>query len=130
MKTNIHKSKIKMKKIVYIALLFGLLSTVKAQVFKTSGDQSVIGRMLITPSGIPSDNAYNGNLVITKPTSSGQYINLIRQGITPWSIGTVYNSSTFGIGLGTSNDALFTSPLFTIDPNGGKIGIGTPTPVS
>ncbi|NDP21871.1 MAG: hypothetical protein GZ091_12445 [Paludibacter sp.] len=119
-----------MKKILYITLMLGLLCTVNAQVFKTSGDQAVIGRMLITPSGIPSDNAYNGNLVITKPASSGQYINLIRQGIIPWSIGTVYNSSTFGIGTGTSSDASFTSPLFTIDPNGGKIGIGTPTPTS
>lgn len=118
-----------MKKIIYLTLLLGILNiTVNAQVFKTNGNQAVIGRMLITPGGVESDNAYNGNLVITKPTATGQYINLIRQGTYAWSIGTVYNNSTFAIGNSASNDASFTNPFFTIDPNGGRIGIGNPSP--
>lgn len=120
-----------MKKIIFVALLSGVLNiTGNAQVFKTNGDQSLIGRMLIAPTGVLSDNAYNGNLVITKPTATGQYINLIRLGTYAWSIGTIYNSSTFAIGNSTSNDALFTNPFFAIDPNGGKIGIGTSTPIA
>jgi len=91
---------------------------------------SVTGRVAIAPSGITSDEGYNGALMITKPTASGQYINLVRSGIVPWSIGTVYNSSTFGIGIGTPSDASFTNPLFTIEPNGGKIGIGTSSPTT
>lgn len=117
-----------MKKIVYVALLSVLLSTVNAQIFKTQGDQSVIGRMLIAPSGTTSDNGYNGNVVITKPVASGQYINLIRQGMLPWSIGMVYNTSKFAIGNGTSTDASFTNPYFVIDNANGNVGIGTPAP--
>jgi len=70
-----------------------------------------------------SDEGYNGALIITKPTASGQYINLIRQGQYPWSIGTVYNSNTFAIGYGKSNDADFSSPYFNITSDG-KVGIG------
>jgi hypothetical protein len=90
---------------------------------------SVTGRLTIAPSGSTPDNAYNGNIVITKPASSGQYINLIRQGQYPWSIGTVYNSSQFAIGKGESNDANFTNPYFVISTQGNVgIGIAAPTP--
>ncbi|MDD5005956.1 MAG: hypothetical protein PHS93_05585 [Candidatus Omnitrophica bacterium] len=88
-----------------------------------------IGRITIHPSGTNADNAYNGNLVITKPQASGQYINIIRQGAYPWSIGTVYNSSTFAIGAGTGTDSSFTSPYFVIKP-GGYVGIGTTNPTA
>jgi len=74
------------------------------------------------------DTAYNGNLVITKPAASAQYINLIRAGVYPWSIGTVYNSSTFGIGGGQGTDSSF-SPFFVIDI-AGKVGIGTTAPTA
>jgi len=65
--------------------------------------------------------------VVTKPIASGQYINLIRQGQYPWSIGTVYNSNEFAIGCSKANDFDFTTPYFVIDITG-KVGIGTTQP--
>jgi len=88
---------------------------------------NVVGRIGVSPSGTGSDEGYNGGLMITKPIASGQYINLVRSGIVPWSIGTVYNSSTFAIGLGKSPDDKFTNPFFNIDTNG-NLGVGTTTP--
>ena len=88
---------------------------------------SVTGRFTIAPSGVTPDDAYNGNVIVTKSATSGQYINLIRQGIVPWSIGMVYNTSNFAIGTSTSSDANFTNPFFVIKSDG-KIGIGTPAP--
>ena len=88
---------------------------------------NVVGRIGVSPSGTRSDEGYNGGLMITKPIASGQYINLVRSGIVPWSIGTVYNSSTFAIGLGKSPDDKFTNPFFNIDTNG-NLGVGTTTP--
>ncbi|GAB1415284.1 hypothetical protein MASR2M117_06900 [Paludibacter sp.] len=88
---------------------------------------SLTGRLTISPSNASPDNGYNGNIVITKPATSGQYINLIRQGQFPWSIGTVYNSNQFAIGSGKANDANFTAPYFVIDING-RVGIGTTQP--
>ena len=93
---------------------------------------NVVGRTAITSTGINSDEGYNGALMITKPDSSGQYINLVRDGQYPWSIGTVYNSNTFAIGEGLGQwgghtDADFTNPFFSIS-DGGNVGIGTPTP--
>ena len=74
-----------------------------------------------------SDEGYTGSLMITKPAASGQYINLVRQGMMPWSIGKVYNANTFAIGQGTPSDGSFTNPIFNIT-NGGFVGIGTITP--
>jgi len=88
---------------------------------------SVTGRFTIAPTGVTPDDAYNGNVIITKPANSGQYINMIRQGIVPWSIGMVYNTSNFAIGTSTSTDASFTNPAFVITADG-KIGIGTTIP--
>jgi len=88
---------------------------------------SVVGRVGIAPSGTSSDEPYNGNLMITKPAASGQYINFVRQHCYPWSIGTVYNSNTFGIGTGKSSDSEFTAPYFNITTYG-SVGIGTTTP--
>jgi hypothetical protein len=90
---------------------------------------SVTGRIAIAPSGTYSDEGYNGALMITKPTTSGQYINLVRSNTNVWSLGTVYSSSTFAIGLGTSSDAAFTHPFFNIDTNG-NVGIATTIPDS
>jgi len=87
---------------------------------------NVVGRVAIT-TGTYSDEGYNGNLMITKPASSGQYINLIRQGQYPWSIGTVYNTSNFAIGTGISSDVSFTNPFFVINTVG-DVGIGTVNP--
>ena len=92
----------------------------------------VIGRTAITSIGINSDEGYNGALMITKPDNSGQYINMVRDGQYPWSIGTVYNTNTFAIGeglgqLGNHTDADFTNPFFNIT-DGGNVGIGTTIP--
>ena len=75
------------------------------------------------------DNAYNGLIRVTRAASTGQYINLIRNGHIPWSIGTVYNSSTFAIGQGQSTDSNFNAPFFNITSTG-NVGIGTTTPGS
>lgn len=88
---------------------------------------NVVGKVAIAPSGTISDEAYNGNLMITKPTASGQYINLVRQGSIPWSIGTVYNDNTFAIGVAVANDAAFTAPFLSINSSG-NVGIGTANP--
>ena len=90
---------------------------------------SVTGRLAIATSGAVSNESYNGALMITRPQASGQYINLTRQNGSAWSIGTVYNSNTMGIGLATTSDAAFTAPFMNIDFNG-KIGIGTVAPKS
>ena len=110
-----------MKKSVFI-LLLSCIFTAQSQV------QHIEGRLSVYPSGASPDNAYNGNLVITKPAASGQYINLIRQAQYPWSIGTVYNTNVFAIGRGQTNDEAFINPFFVIDPTGGKVGVGTTTP--
>lgn len=87
------------------------------------------GSASITPYGIAPIETYGGNLMLTKPAASGQYINLSRigNGNSSWSIGTVYNSNTFAIGLATSNDANFNSPFFNITKTG-LVGIGTANP--
>lgn len=91
-------------------------------------DLSVVGRVAIAPSGTYSDEYYNGNLVITKPKASGQYINMIRQSSCIWSIGMLYDTNTFCIAKGTEDDNKFTNPFFTIINNTGNIGIGTSNP--
>jgi hypothetical protein len=85
------------------------------------------GGMSISPSSVTSDERYNGSLMITKPTTSGQYINLTRQGKWAWSIGTVYNKNVFAIGTAQQADANFTNPAFVIDTLG-RVGIGTVSP--
>jgi hypothetical protein len=101
----------------------GIGTTTPTQKLSVSG-----GRVAIRDAGATgSDEGYNGNLMITKPTASGQYINMVRQGTIPWSIGMVYNTSNFAIGVGTSSDAAFTNPFFTIT-NSGLVGIGTTVP--
>ena len=87
----------------------------------------VEGRITIAPTGIDNDNAYNGSLVITQAPASGQYINLIRSGQFPWSIGTLYNTSTFAIGQGYATDSNFANAFFVIDGSG-NVGIGTAAP--
>ena len=84
---------------------------------------TVQGKIALSPQGTASANAYNGNLIITKPTNSGQYINLIRDSSYPWSIGTVYNNNNFAIGTGQTADTQFTNPFFTINTSG-NVGIG------
>jgi hypothetical protein len=58
------------------------------------------GRLTISPTGTMPDNNYNGNLIVTKPAASGQYLNLVRASSWPWSIGTVYDSNTLAIEAG------------------------------
>jgi hypothetical protein len=94
------------------------------------GKLSIVGNMAIAPIGTTSDEVYNGSLMITKPTASGQYINLVRQGHYAWSLGTVYNTNNFAIGYGTQDDSNFINPSFTIDGSTGNIGLGTSAPSS
>jgi hypothetical protein len=71
--------------------------------------------------------ATKGRYALTRPSVSGQYIDLVRSGTYPWSIGMIYNSSTFAIGTGKSRDSSFTSPQFVITP-AGDLGIGNIDP--
>ncbi|MDD4991606.1 MAG: hypothetical protein PHR83_05160 [Paludibacter sp.] len=116
-----------MKKIILLASLAISTLTLQAQMVESAGDGKITGKLYIAPSGATPDLQYNGSLMITKPSTSGQYINLVRQGLMPWSIGTVYSSNTFAIGQGTINDAAFSNPYFNIT-NAGNVGIGTTTP--
>jgi len=84
---------------------------------------TVIGNMALYPSGTTPNGSYNGSLMITKPTSSNQFINLVK-GTTAWSIGVKGNN--YAIGPGNTTDGSFT-PSFVITP-GGYIGIGTTSP--
>jgi len=93
-----------------------------------SGVAGITGKLSIAPSGTGKDNAYNGALVITKPTASGQYINLIRSGNTVWSIGYAYNTNNFAIGGGNATDSSFTAPGFQIT-TGNLFSMGAGTPV-
>jgi hypothetical protein len=88
---------------------------------------SVKGNLSLSPSGTTPNEGFKGSLMITKPAASGQYINFVRDGQMPWSIGTVYNSSNFAIGQGKENDAEFSAPPFVITPEG-WVGIGEPYP--
>lgn len=92
-------------------------------------DLNVVGRIAIAPTGTFSDEGYNGNLVITKPKASGQYINMIRQSSCIWSIGMLYNTNTFCIAGGTAEDSKFNNSHFTIASNG-NVGIGTGNPAN
>jgi hypothetical protein len=87
-------------------------------------EHSEIDRISIAPHGTSSDNGYNGNLIITKPEQSGQYINLVRSHSYPWSIGTVYNTNNFAIGTGQGTDSSFVNPFFMIQTDG-NVGMGT-----
>jgi hypothetical protein len=116
-----------MKKLITLTLLAILILPAHSQTFKTIGDQYINGKLSIYPTGTTPDNTYNGNLVITKPAASGQYINLTKKGNSAWSIGTVYNQNSFAIGSATTADVNFTSPVFVISTLG-NVGIGTTDP--
>ena len=90
---------------------------------------SVTGRVTVAPSGTTEDNTYNGSLVVTRPTASGQYINLVRSGSFIWSIGYSYNTSNFAIGIGNATDSSFTSPAFSINSSG-AVSLSTPLGVA
>lgn len=82
----------------------------------------------VQPAGSYPESWWNGNVIIQKPnTGSAQFINMIKSGSTRWSLGMVYNSSTFAIGQSTSDDAAFTNPTFNITATG-NIGIGYAIP--
>ena len=82
---------------------------------------SIKGRLSVSPVDGSSDEAFHGSLMLSRPAASGQYINLVRYGIMPWSIGMVYNTSHFAIGPGRGNDADFNNPPFVINPDGNVV---------
>lgn len=116
-----------MKKNIAIISFLLLSLSIAGQNLQTEGSQYVSGKLSVYPAGTTPDNGYNGNITITKPASTGQYINLIRQGNYPWSIGMVYNTNNFAIGNAVPNDQNFSNPFFVIG-NNGNVGIGTPAP--
>ena len=75
---------------------------------------TVIGNMALYPSGTTPNGSYNGSLMITKPTTSNQFINLVK-GTTAWSIGV--KSNNYAIGPGNTTDGSF-APSFVITPGG------------
>jgi hypothetical protein len=87
------------------------------------------GGMSISPSAVTPIETCLGSLMITKPATAAQFINLSRVGNTPWSIGTVYGTNDFGIGQGTTSDAGFNNPYFRITSTG-TVGIKTLNPNS
>lgn len=82
---------------------------------------SIKGRLSVSPVDGSSDEAFHGSLMLSRGAASGQYINLVRYGIMPWSIGMVYNTSHFAIGPGRGNDADFNNPPFVINPDGNVV---------
>jgi len=84
---------------------------------------SVKGNLSLSPLDTTPVESHSGSLMITKPAASGQYINIVRSSIMPWSIGMVYNTSFFAIGQGRTPDSAFNNPPFVINPNG-KVVIG------
>ena len=89
------------------------------------------GTISVSPNGTIPDNGYNGGLIVTKPIASGQYINLVRSGKYPWSIGMVHNTNKFAIGPGKATDSDFNNPYLVIqdETGNGNVGIGTTSPV-
>lgn len=96
--------------------------------FTFEKNQRIKGYLSLANSTTSPITTYKGSLMIARPETGGQYINLTRTGATSqWSIGTVYNTSNFAIGQANTTDANFTNPYFVID-NAGRVGIGTSAP--
>ena len=87
------------------------------------------GQISIPLNGAQWDEKYNGNISLIKPQTAGQFINIIRTGRYPWSIGMVYDSNTFAIGEGKIDDTQFTDPALAITTDM-NVGIGTANPDS
>ena len=102
---------------------FGIKTTSPAR------ELSVKGQVTISPSGTGDDTAYNGQLIITKPSTAGQHINMIRAGNHVRSIGFKPSTNTFLIAGGETTDSNFGNSIpFSIDAAGG-VGCNTTTPV-
>jgi hypothetical protein len=76
------------------------------------------------------DNGYKGTIRSTRLAASGQHINLVRSLNAVWSIGMVYNTSDFAVGIGKSTDSSFTTPEFVIQQTTGNVGVGTNNPIA
>ncbi|NBV84283.1 hypothetical protein EBR57_09230, partial [bacterium] len=109
--------------------LVGIGTTSPAVSLDVNGHTFVTGLLSVSPSGINKDNSYNGSFISTKSAASGQHINLIRSANAVWSIGFVYNTSTFAIGNGQAADSSFTNPVFNITTSN-NVGIGTTSPAA
>lgn len=83
---------------------------------------SVKGNLSISPSGTTPKETYNGSLMITRPTTKNQFINLVK-GSTAWSIGI--KNDNYAVGMAKVADGTF-SPSLVISSDK-KVGIGTET---
>lgn len=116
--------------------MYGLYSSISSTAknkwsgYFTGGDLEVAGGKIFTqPANVSRDTTYQGQLVITKPATGAQYINIMRAGQISWSIGMVYNTNKFAIGQATTIESAFTNPSFVIDNINGNVGIGTVSPL-
>jgi hypothetical protein len=80
--------------------------SVWGQIF-CSTNAYISDRLFIVELDEDYDTNYHAPLVITKPASNGQYINLVRWSNFVWSIGYVYNTDRFAIGIGNTTDSDF-----------------------
>ncbi len=86
----------------------GIGAPPKAGVTLTVGNKFAIYHTSVAP-----DAGY-GSFAMTQPAASGQYLTMIRYLTFPWSIGYVYNTNSFAIGVGKSTDSDFNDPFFRI----------------
>lgn len=88
----------------------------------------VKGVVGISPSGTTLANNWCGNLVVTKPIASAQFVDLVRGNTICWSLGYVYNTNNFAIGKAVGDEASFVNPQLVIRYDSGNVGIATTAP--
>lgn len=67
----------------------------------------VTGQIIAYPSGTTPVTTYGSRVTTTRASASAQHYSLCRAGNSCWSLGTAYDSDTFGIGRAQASDADF-----------------------
>ena len=83
----------------------------------------VTGKISVAPSGSTHDNGYTGNLVISKPSTSSQYINMVSIGNYVWSLGRLPSSNTFALFAAGTTEAFSPTLGLKVD-TGGNLYVG------